>query len=79
MSFRQKTLSTASRLRSIAVSRMDFRVAKRNQFQVRIDLRLHIVRNRAASSGGWLRSKRWHRAAADEVFTRAEKLLRLTK
>lgn len=43
---------------------MDFRVPKRNQFPVRIDMHVHMVGN---GVGGF----------PDEVFTRAEKLLRI--
>ena len=43
---------------------MDFSVAKRNQFRVRLDMHVHMVANRALGF-------------SDEVFTRAENLLRL--
>jgi hypothetical protein len=40
---------------------MDFRVGKRNQFQMRIDMHVHMVGNGVAGSGGWLRLNGWHR------------------
>ena len=40
---------------------MDFRASKRNQFQVRIDMHIHMVGNGVAGSGGWLRLSGWHR------------------
>lgn len=40
---------------------MDFAVRKRNLFQVRIDMHVHMVGNGAAGSGGWLRLSGWHR------------------
>src|SRR5215831_13227610 len=44
---------------------MDFSLAKRNQFPVRIiDMHVHMVGNGVSGSGGWLRLKGWHRALA---------------
>lgn len=43
---------------------MDFRVAKRNQFPVKIDMHVHMVGNGVGGSGGWLRLKGWHRVLA---------------
>ena len=40
---------------------MDFAVRKRNQFQVRIDMHVHMVGNGVAGSGAWLRLSGWHR------------------
>jgi uncharacterized protein len=40
---------------------MDFGARKRNQFQVRIDMHIHMVGNGVAGSGGWLRLGGWHR------------------
>ena len=57
---------------------MDFSAAKRNQFPVKIDIHVHMVGNGIGGSGGWLRYKRMF-GFADEVFTRAAKLLRLNQ
>ena len=43
---------------------MDFCLCERNQFQVRIDMHVHMVGNGSAGSGGWLRLNGWHRALA---------------
>ncbi|MEY2542388.1 MAG: uncharacterized protein QOI22_1990 [Verrucomicrobiota bacterium] len=40
---------------------MDFGARKRNQFQVRIDMHVHMVGNGVAGSGSWLRLGGWHR------------------
>lgn len=48
---------------------MDFRFAKRNQFPVRIDIRVDM---------GDFQCKR-ELGFSDEVFTRAEKLLRIDR
>lgn len=40
---------------------MDFGAWKRNQFQVRIDMHVHMVGNGVAGSGAWLRLSGWHR------------------
>ncbi len=43
---------------------MDFRLSKRNQFPVKIDMHVHMVGNGVGGSGSWLRLKGWHRALA---------------
>jgi len=43
---------------------MDFSLAKRNQFPVRIDMHVHMVGNGVGGSGRWLGLKGWHRALA---------------
>lgn len=43
---------------------MDFRVTKRNQFPVTIDMHVHMVGNGVGGSGGWLRLSGWHRFLA---------------
>jgi predicted TIM-barrel fold metal-dependent hydrolase len=40
---------------------MDFGARKRNQFQMRIDMHVHMVGNGVAGSGAWLRLSGWHR------------------